>query len=151
MRQDSLHRVPSTGHPLCFSFCFPTPIMSRDTRNKPRNKSYPRSTIKKIIKGHSDKNVGRNVDALVRTGCHHLNTAQQLSLRKRYTLILFSSYKSQYYLSCSASNAPLANSAQADAECFPQGSCQWRKENSRERYKEGHDGEQSTSMPAPIC
>ncbi len=41
--------------------------MSPISKTKTRNKSYPRSTVKKIIKGHSDKNVGHNVDALVRT------------------------------------------------------------------------------------
>ena len=51
--------------------------MSSNIKNKTRNRSYPRSTVKKIIKGHSDKNVGRNVDALVRTG-HRRNVAQPL-------------------------------------------------------------------------
>ncbi|KAF7508090.1 hypothetical protein GJ744_009672 [Endocarpon pusillum] len=39
--------------------------MSGNIKNKTQNRSYPRSTVKKIIKGHSGKNVGRNVDALV--------------------------------------------------------------------------------------
>jgi hypothetical protein len=40
--------------------------------NKTRkNKIFPRSTLKRIIKGHSDKSVGRNVDALVSIG-HHM-------------------------------------------------------------------------------
>ncbi|ERF73983.1 hypothetical protein EPUS_03797 [Endocarpon pusillum Z07020] len=51
--------------------------MSGNIKTKTRNRSYPRSTVKKIIKGHSEKKVGRNVDALVRTG-HRLKVAQSL-------------------------------------------------------------------------
>lgn len=43
-------------------------------------KTYPRATVKKIIKGHSGKNVGRNVDPLVSAVCLAANAQQQLIL-----------------------------------------------------------------------
>jgi hypothetical protein len=38
-------------------------------------KTYPRATVKKIIKGHSNKSVGRNVDALVSVRRRHRDVA----------------------------------------------------------------------------
>jgi hypothetical protein len=45
-----------------------------------RNKPFPRATVKKIIKGHADKSVGRNVDALVSTTRADLGAAKGLTL-----------------------------------------------------------------------
>jgi hypothetical protein len=58
-------------------------IMSRAmTTAKTSKKLYPRSTVKKIIQGHSDKNVGRDVDALVSTG-RHSNASQLITWRPK--------------------------------------------------------------------
>jgi hypothetical protein len=40
-------------------------IISRSSAMSPRPKAYPRATLKKILKGHTNRNIGRGVDHLV--------------------------------------------------------------------------------------